>query len=60
MTKNKVEERYEYKTIECVDAEDMDKEWLNKLGAEGWELVSSKGGGFWEDVTFIFKRRKYE
>jgi ATP-dependent Clp protease ATP-binding subunit ClpA len=32
--------------------DEIDADWLNELGAEGWELVDVSGG------TFVFKRRR--
>jgi hypothetical protein len=50
-------QRWEYETL-CLDVEDdaeQEKAAMNKLGAEGWELVStyrlSDGGTY-----FFFKR----
>lgn len=43
-------QKWEYKRVEGCDEED-----LNKLGAEGWELVATLSVG---SCWFIFKRPK--
>lgn len=39
---------------------DQTQEFTNRLGSQGWELVSSvainEGGGYTKEVVFIFKR----
>ena len=62
--------RWEYKTIKfglkgfvggILEIEDFDYE-LNKLGEQGWELVScftsNAGQGYSRDVIAVFKRKK--
>jgi ATP-dependent Clp protease ATP-binding subunit ClpA len=39
--------RWEYR----VEEHELEQEWLNELGAEGWELVAATG------TTLVFKRR---
>lgn len=43
--------KFEYKTVAYFSMANNLLETLNKLGAEGWELVSISGG------TCIFKRK---
>lgn len=63
-------ERWEYKTIKSglkgfgggiLEIEDFDYE-LNKLGEQGWELVScftsNAAQGYSRDAIAVFKRRK--
>jgi len=63
-------ERWEYKTVKfeltgfaggILDTEGFDYE-LNKLGEQGWELVScftaNAGHGYSRDAIAVFKRRK--
>lgn len=63
-------ERWEYKTIKfglkgfsggILEIEDFDYE-LNKLGEQGWELVScftaNAAQGYSRDAISVFKRRK--
>jgi len=63
-------ERWEYKTVKfelkgfiggILDTEAFDYE-LNKLGEQGWELVScftsNAGQGYSRDAIAVFKRRK--
>lgn len=63
-------DRWEYRTIKfglrgfiggILKTEDFDYE-LNKLGEQGWELVScftaNAGNGYSRDAIAVFKRRK--
>lgn len=63
-------DRWEYKTIKfglkgfsggILETEDFDYE-LNKLGEQGWELVScftaNAANGYSRDAIAVFKRRK--
>ena len=45
---------WEYKVEELRATEDLSEETLNKLGAEGWELVStvSDSWAFFREVHF--------
>ncbi|WMM23826.1 DUF4177 domain-containing protein [Tissierella sp. MB52-C2] len=63
-------ERWEYRTIKVklkglgggiLETEDFDYE-LNKLGEQGWELVScftaNASNGYSRDAIAVFKRKK--
>ena len=51
-------ERFEYKVIAAADSTDGMLELLNRLGAEGWELVGNNPHGV--SHTYIVKRRLRE
>ena len=46
---------WEYKTLYSNTVTDQD---LNKLGADGWELVATAAGNLGGWTSFIFKRPK--
>ena len=62
---------FEYKTFKtrpkgiwqsALDTQELEL-YLNKLGNEGWELVSAIGtnsGGATNEIIFLFKREKLE
>ena len=55
----KTQRTWEYKIVSRSDVSEMD---LDKMGAEGWELVEFdsgvRGGGFWGSERYILKRAK--
>jgi|CXWL01.1.fsa_nt_gi hypothetical protein len=51
--------KWEYKVVFTYDYRHVENEF-NKLGLEGWELVSVRVGKYVDDTLIVFKRRLIE
>ncbi|MBM4073117.1 MAG: DUF4177 domain-containing protein [Planctomycetes bacterium] len=50
--------RWEYKTLDHVGPGRPADKTLNKLGDEGWELVSVAAPSSRQELIYVFKRQK--
>jgi hypothetical protein len=53
-------EKFEYKTVLGRELLETTRDLgiaLNRLGEEGWELITIKGDSFFTSATYFFKRK---